>query len=447
MIPENIYGVELYDIFPRLHTAIAEWIACMIYIMPRSKRITGWKLAAACLGFGGLLLIPNYFSEKVTGLAWVGLMAACMLLMFLMIWTCCRASFRKAVHQWAHAFLAAEFAASLEWQINCYIMYDIGLISFEATFIAMGLVYVVVFSLLWVLNNYAALLKIIPRVSKTDAVVSVLIALLMFALGNFRFALPNLTVSKLTGGGILFIRTMTDFAGLLLLYIIDMQRHALYTRYELSSMDNLLSRQYEQYQNAEANNEALHRVYHDLKHQIAFIRGETDSEKREAYLEELDNVASMHEAQADTGNAVLDTLLTSKNLMCLEHGITMTVFADAHDAGFVDVMDLCSIFGNAIDNAIEYEQRVEDKDCRLIKLTVRSQNQFLLIQIQNYCNEKISIENGIIATSKQDKRVHGYGIKSIRRAVEKYEGTFTIKQEDDWVTVAALIPIPAEQKT
>ena len=446
MIPDSFLRGELYDIFPRLHTALAEWIACMIYILPRTKRLNGWKLIAVCVGFAFLLGIPNYYSETVTGLPWVGLMAICMLLMFLMIWTCCKASLRKAIHQWAHAFMAAEFAASLEWQINCYIMYESRPLSFAETFIIMGIVYLAVFSFLWLLNNHIALLKIIPHVSWTDAVVSVGIALLMFALGNFRFMLPDMTISKMTGAGILFVRTMTDFAGLLLLYIIDIQRRAFYVRYELSAMDNLLSRQYEQYQAAEANNEAIQRVYHDLKHQIAFIRGEKDEEKREAYLEQLDSVVSNHDAQADTGNAVLDTLLTSKNMLCLDNGITMTVFADAHEAGFLDVMDLCSIFGNAIDNAIEYEQQVEDKDCRLIKVTVRSQNEFLLIRIQNYCNETIPIHNGIIVTSKQDKRIHGYGIKSIRRAVEKYEGTLTMEQEEEWFILTALIPIPREHE-
>lgn len=306
----------------------------------------------------------------------------------------------------------------------------------------MGAVYLVVFSLLWLLNNRLALLKNTLHVTRGDAVGAVLIAVLMFSIGNFRYIFPGATVSQLTGACILFIRTMTDFAGLLLLYIIDVQRRAMRNRLELNAMDNLLNRQYEQFQAAEANNEAMHRVYHDLKHQIAFIRGEENLEKREAYLDELAQVISAHEAEASTGNAVLDTLLTAKNLFCLDHEITMTVFADAHDAGFLDAMDLCSIFGNAIDNAIEYEQRIEEKDLRLIKVTVRTQNQFLLIQIQNYCQETIPMKNGVIATSKADKQFHGYGIKSIRRAVEKYEGSLTLTQDDDWFTLTVLIPIP-----
>lgn len=436
---------ELFDNFPRVHTAIAEWISCMIFILPRSKRITGFKLYGTYAAFALLLLITNCYNEMMIGFPWVVVMTACMLEMYLMIYLCCKVSVWKAMYHWARAFMAAEFAASLEWQINCYIIYEIRHIHYEEFFYAMSATYLVVFVLLWLLNNRLALLKNTLHVTRTDAIGSVLIALVMFSLGNFRFLFSGFVISELTGAGILFIRTMTDFAGLLLLYSIDVQRQAMRTRLELNAMDNLLNRQYEQFQAAEANNDALQRVYHDLKHQIAFIRGEENPEKREAYLDELDQVISTHEAEANTGNAVLDTLLTSKNLLCLDQGITMTVFADAHDAGFLDVMDLCSIFGNAIDNAMEYELRVEDRSCRLIKVTVRTQNQFLLIQIQNYCTEKITMKNGFIATSKQDKQLHGYGIKSIRRAVEKYEGSLTFDQKDEWFTLTALIPLPKQR--
>ena len=109
---------------------------------------------------------------------------------------------------------------------------------------------------------------------------------------------------------------------------------------------------------------------------------------------------------------------------------------------FLDTMDICSIFGNAIDNAIEYEHRIEDSDCRLIKITIRTQNRFLLIRIENYCPETIWISNGVIATSKTDKQMHGYGIISIRKAVEKYEGSLTLDQDGEWFVLTALIPVP-----
>lgn len=57
-----------------------------------------------------------------------------------------------------------------------------------------------------------------------------------------------------------------------------------------------------------------------------------------------------YEAQNKTGNKVLDTVLTSKSLYCNKNGITFTCVADGTLLGFMDVMDICSIFGNALDN-------------------------------------------------------------------------------------------------
>ena len=133
-------------------------------------------------------------------------------------------------------------------------------------------------------------------------------------------------------------------------------------------------------------------------------------------------------------------ILTSKNLICAENGITMTCFADATGLERLDVMDICSIFGNAIDNAIEYEIRRNEPGQRLIKVTVYRENHFLLIRVENFCREQIPLVNGLPVTSKQDARYHGYGLKSIRRAAEKYNGSMILSQEDDWFTLTVLIP-------
>ena len=65
-----------------------------------------------------------------------------------------------------------------------------------------------------------------------------------------------------------------------------------------------------------------------------------------------------YEAQNKTGNEVLDTILTSKSLYCQQHGITLTCVADGAALDFMDTMDLCSLFGNALDNAIEGTAKV-----------------------------------------------------------------------------------------
>lgn len=77
-----------------------------------------------------------------------------------------------------------------------------------------------------------------------------------------------------------------------------------------------------------------------------------------------------YEAQNKTGNEVLDTILTSKSLYCQQHGITLTCVADGAALDFMDTMDLCSLFGNALDNAIESVEKLPDSEQRLIHLVV-----------------------------------------------------------------------------
>ena len=396
----------------------------------------------ACLFFAPLLL-TNLASESRDGVLWVGLMILCMAEMLLMVYCCCEAGIWKTLYYWAHAFIAAEFAASLEWQISCYLIAGgAALNDFQLLAIMAG-VYLVVFAILWLMNGHNQLLKNQPHISRREAGSAVAIALSMFLLSNVAFAFRDSIVSQSMGAGVLFVRTLSDFSGLVMLYAHDELRREIRLRYELESMDQLFQRQYERFRQAEENNKALHRIYHDLKHQIAFIKAEPDEQKKAAYLSEMEHAVSIRDAEVNTGNSVLDTLLTSKNMLCKENGITMTCFAEAGRLNYIDVMDICSIFGNAIDNAIEYEMTVNDPNKRLIKVTVYPQNKFLLIRIENYCEDVIPLRNGLPRTSKSDAQFHGYGVKSICRAVEKYGGNVNIAQADNWFSLTVLIPLEA----
>lgn len=104
-------------------------------------------------------------------------------------------------------------------------------------------------------------------------------------------------------------------------------------------------------------------------------------------------------------------------------------------------MDICSIFGNALDNAIECEKKIEDKERRLIHVTVTQQKSFLMIRVENYFEGDLKFREGSPATTKKDKRMHGYGIKSIRYTVNKYGGALHINHKDNWFELQILIPI------
>jgi sensor histidine kinase regulating citrate/malate metabolism len=147
------------------------------------------------------------------------------------------------------------------------------------------------------------------------------------------------------------------------------------------------------------------------------------------------------EAQNRTGNEVLDTLLNSKMLQCMKKDISMTCVVDGTLFDFMDAMDICSIFGNALDNAIEYEETVAEKEKRLIHVTAHAQKNFLIVRFENYCEEQMEFTKVFPATTKRDTQFHGYGLKSLRYTARKYGGEVDINAEENWFVLKVLIPM------
>lgn len=433
--------------FPRLHTAIAEWIICAAFICPLRIKEISLKRAAVALLFLGAQLATFYAMElfEAQGVSWTMFMTLGMVEMLAFISLSCAKDWTLALYYWAHAFLVAELAASAEWQINYYLIRSGVIRSIHQTYIIMAIIFAAAFIMVIISRKKAE-----PRSGQRPlAQVSFSaagIAVGAFIISNIQFAFQGSAFSASLGDGVQYARTLVDLSGVIMLYANSAQRREMYLKYELDAISNLLARQHEQYQQFEANNEAMRRVYHNLKHQIAYLESEPSNEKRQASLLEMKEIIRVSESKVDTGSTVLDTLLTSKLLICADEGILMTCYADAKALEFIDIMDICSIFGNTIDNAIEYERKAPDPADRLIKVLVGERGQFILIRIDNYCKEQIDFVGDTPATTKADKRLHGFGLKSVRRSVEKYQGHINVEQKDGWFTVTILIPLPKDSE-
>lgn len=427
----------MVDYFPRAHTAIAEWLACIMFMLPMKKRLKNWQLGLLYAGVLAAFLITNQDQAPFLLIIFLDI-----LYMMVMIGAGGKLSWTETGYYWAYAFITSEFAASLEWQINYYLI-AAGVISPGwQTYIGLLVVCTLVYGLVFWINQRKKRSREQMLVNSREMLSAMMIVVAAYLISNFNFAFRDNVFTQLLGAGVLYSRTLVDFGGMVMLFAHGESRREVNLRLELEAMENLLNRQYEQYRQFERNNRTLHRIYHDLKHQLAFIRTEQNEDKRESYLSELVQAINVYEAEVNTGSSVLDTLLTSKNIVCKENSITMTCFADAHDLDFMDAMDVCAIFGNAIDNAIECEQKNGDPETRLIKVNVYTQNRFLLIRVENYCEDPVDFDSGLPVTTKTDSQMHGYGVKSMKRSVEKYGGHLNLEQEDTWFRITALIPLP-----
>lgn len=430
---------------PRIYTALAEWLACLLFIIPLKKRFDRYRtvgMLVASLVLQGVFLVAT---DNLIIYLWIPCMIVAVMLMILVIYGCCEINLTDAAYFGMIAFVVAEFMASVEWQIVCFFWKgELPALWIKTLLLVLiyGAVALILFRLIHVHLPKDAKMDI----SKKEYFSGLLIAVAVFAVSNMSYLTINTPFSGRYSFEVGNIRTLVDLGGIAILYAHLIQCCELRVRKELEAVQSVLQNQYVQYKQSRESIELINYKYHDLKHQIAFLRSEEDPAKREAFLNRMEDEIRQYEAQNKTGNKVLDTVLTTKSLYCAKHGITFTCVADGTLLDFMDVMDICSIFGNALDNAIECELKIADKEKRLIHVTVSRQKQFLILRFENYYEEALQYQEGKLVTTKKDKENHGYGLKSIRYTVNKYDGAVSIDTQENWFELKILIPMTVQHK-
>lgn len=227
----------------------------------------------------------------------------------------------------------------------------------------------------------------------------------------------------------------------LILWIVIGQRKEVDLLAALQTEQRLRRQMQEQYELSRDSINIINRKSHDLKHQIEALRFIQDADQREASLSEIERSALIYDAAAKTGNEVLDTVLTEKALLCEKDGISWTCMADGSALEFLTPVDLYTMMGNALDNAIEASRQLAGER-QAIRVVVRQQYGSAFVQISNYYDRLGPVQNGIPETTKSDRAEHGYGIPSIREIVERYGGVLDIETKQGIFLLSILIPCP-----
>lgn len=204
----------------------------------------------------------------------------------------------------------------------------------------------------------------------------------------------------------------------------------------------LVRQQREQYELSRETIELINHKCHDLKHQVAALRTCVPVDQQERYLNELDRCVRIYDSNLKTGSEVLDTVLTEKSLYCEAHQITLTCIANGDQLAFLDPVDVYTIFGNALDNAIEGVSRVDDSEKRVISVSVTARSGLVIVQFENYYEGELAFSGSLPQTTKEQDGSHGYGLRSIQYTVEKYGGYMTIHPEGNLFLLRISIPIP-----
>ena len=189
-------------------------------------------------------------------------------------------------------------------------------------------------------------------------------------------------------------------------------------------MRELVHQQRVQYEASKESAQIINEKYHDLKYLLKSFRGAVPQEQ----LDQLKQSIAAYERPANSGNEVLDVLLAEKIGICQQRNIVLTCSLGKTDFSFVEELDLYSLFQNALSNAINAVSALPESAERFITLSAARDGNMLSIHMENPCLEDIDFVDGLPQT-RGDPDWHGFGMKSMRRIAEKYDGMLTVEQK------------------
>ena len=194
-------------------------------------------------------------------------------------------------------------------------------------------------------------------------------------------------------------------------------------RNRMAEMQNELLR--ENYQMVSDLYESNARLYHDLNNHLdilyQMIAAQRLDEAR-TYISQISEPMKELMLKSFTGNDIIDVLLSSKKQKAEQLGIKVSMDVEFPSNTGIRTNDVCTILGNLMDNAIDGSKATENAEVRLKICRI---HRFLVIRVYNTISSRPLIDErtGRLVTDKEDKTKHGWGMQSVKAALEKYNGT------------------------
>lgn len=135
---------------------------------------------------------------------------------------------------------------------------------------------------------------------------------------------------------------------------------------------------------------------------------------------------------------LINALLSVKKELAAHKNIEMEIHCThSADIGVTDI-DLCSILGNLLDNAIEACEHIKQGERKIIA-DINEQSGFFIIKITNSITAQTPKINRIGFTSKNDSENHGFGLRMVERICLKHEGRLLFTPSENTMNVSAIL--------
>lgn len=276
-----------------------------------------------------------------------------------------------------------------------------------------------------------------PEDVREDGVKELELFLLVFALYNC-FLMDFLNDQFKPFGWSWNIDLVCYLTALLCAFVV---RHTLADHCELqriTQINQLHQRQYEHLRQRQSSEQEIRRMCHDLKHQLMALR--QDPENAEKMLSQVESTLEQHRRMTYADNPILDMLLREKAEAAQQEGIGIEVQMRIPPCAPLSDIDLCVIFGNALDNAVEAVRRLGDGAPRTVRVSCMSEPGFWMVRFQNPYQGTLALKDGLPRSTKADSANHGIGLRSIRTCVEQHGGTVQLAAEGQVFSLSVMVP-------
>ena len=194
------------------------------------------------------------------------------------------------------------------------------------------------------------------------------------------------------------------------------------------------------------NLDVLQLEIHDLKKRLQRLEQSGGSkEETAAIVRQLNDVVDKYDSFVETGNPAIDSLLSNYNIIAIKEEIDFTFFVNGSLLNFMEQNNIISLFDNLLSNAFE-ASLVEEKQKRIIHFQIVNEKQMVMIVMRNYSSNAPQFEGETPITSK-NKKYHGYGIKSVKRIVRKYNGEAKFGYSNNFFVCRIIFPQASKKES
>lgn len=185
------------------------------------------------------------------------------------------------------------------------------------------------------------------------------------------------------------------------------------------------------------------RRIHEYKNQlltIGHMLEENQTSKALCYIRSLTGSIAKELDKVYTNNPIADAILNMKKQEALDKKISVNFLCSDLQNVVLTEEEIIILLGNLLDNAIEAASQCEGN--KSIQVRIIQEKKQLVAAVKNTCTQPLRIEKGRLASTKDDREAHGFGLAAIEDIVEKYDGSFAIRKLGEYVKAAVVIPNP-----